>query len=66
MKSLSGKFEEALKVLREQGSFDNSKPITLHEAMEDAFESCKFLLSEKGQKAIEERLKNLSQGFIWD
>lgn len=66
MKSLSEKFEEALKTLKGQGSFDNSKPISLHEAMRDAFESCRFRLSENEQKVIGERLKNLSQGFIWD
>ena len=47
-------FKEALKVLREQGSYDNSKPITLHEAM---LESYRFFSSEKAQKAIEKEAR---------
>lgn len=50
-------FKEALKVLREQGSYDNSKPITLHEAMGDALESYRFFSSEKAQKAIEKEAR---------
>ena len=50
-------FKEALKVLREQGSYDNSKPITLREAMGDALESYRFFSSEKAQKAIEKEAR---------
>lgn len=49
--------KEALKVLKEQGSFDNSKPIALHEATGDALESYGFFSSEKAQKAIEEQAR---------
>lgn len=52
-----GTFREAVKALKEQGSFDNSKPITLHEAMGDALESYRFFSSEKVQKAIEKQAK---------
>jgi transcription initiation factor IIE alpha subunit len=52
-----GIFREALKALKEQGSFDNSKPITLREAMGDALDSYRFFSSEKVQKAIQKQAK---------
>lgn len=58
-----GTFREALKALKEQGSFDNSKPITLHEAMGDALESYRFFSSEKVQKAIEKQAKKSMKGL---
>ena len=52
-----GTFREALRALKEQGCFDNSKPITLHEAMGDVLEYYRFFSSEKVQKAIEKQAK---------